>query len=226
MSENETIKHVAPAGPRQKATPRPSSVAKRSMIIDSALLLFAEHGFAGVSLRLVAGHARVPLSTLVHHFKDKKTLFDQAVTRAFERTTIVFDSILDENANAEVRLRHLLQRLMSFQLIESPEMRIIDQALLNIHVSTNISITDPLNENHEKVKKLFCQAAGSASGYEWHELREIAIGLSFGVVKFRRLQAQLMNGENSSGDSEFIRKTTDFYLSGIGLGSHNSKRSE
>jgi len=199
----------------RRVSSRPSSAAKKSMIVDSALALFAEHGFAGVSLRLIAAHAGVPLSTLVHHFSDKKALYDLAVTRAFERTTFVFDSILDESADVATQLRHLMHRLMSFQLVDSPEMRIIDQALLNPDIPAKISATALLEINHQKMKALFSRVAEKTGRYEWHELREMFIGLSYGTVKFRRLQAQLMIGENSSSNAEFIRKTTDFFLASI-----------
>jgi AcrR family transcriptional regulator len=198
--------------PARRISSRAASAAKKAMIVDSALALFAELGFAGVSLRLIATHAGVPLSTLVHHFGNKKVLYDQAVTRAFERTTFAFDSILDESAAIETQLRHLMHRLMGFQLAEPLEMRIIDQALLDRSGPTTIDATDLLTVNHRKMKALFCRVAEQVPGYKWHELREIFIGLSYGTVKFRRLQAQLIIGEEASSDAEIVRKTTEFFL--------------
>jgi AcrR family transcriptional regulator len=206
------------ASPARSVSSRPSSSAKKSLIVDAALSLFADHGFAGVSLRLIATHAGVPLSTLVHHFGNKQVLYDLAITRAFERTTFAFDSILDETADVETQLRHLMRRLMDFQLADPLEMRIIDQALLDRNGATTINATDLLRLNHEKMKALFQRVAAQVRGYEWHELREIFIGLSYGTVKFRRLQAQLIIGDSASSDAEIVRKTTEFFLTFIRAG--------
>jgi len=198
-----------------KAVPRASSNGKKSMIIDSALALFAEYGFNGVPLRMIATYAGVPLSTLVYHFPDKKILYDQAVTRAFERTTNIFDIAVDDKAEIEVQLRHLMHRTMYYHLVDSPEMRLIDQALLDKHVSVNIGISNLLENNHENMKRLFMGVSQMTEGYEWHELREIFIGLCYGAVKFRRLQSQLMIGEHTSNNSDFIRKAIEFYISSL-----------
>lgn len=56
-----------------------SSAPTRSKIISAATKLFAYNGFNGASLRGIAKAAGVDHSTLIHHFRDKKTLLSEAL---------------------------------------------------------------------------------------------------------------------------------------------------
>jgi AcrR family transcriptional regulator len=53
----------------------------RARILEVALPLFADHGFAGTSVRDVARAAGVNVATLAYHFRDKQGLYDEVVTR-------------------------------------------------------------------------------------------------------------------------------------------------
>ncbi len=48
----------------------------RQALIDSAMSLFAERGFAGTSLEEVTARARVTKGALYHHFRSKAALFE------------------------------------------------------------------------------------------------------------------------------------------------------
>ena len=56
----------------------------RERILDAALPLFAQHGFAGTSTRMVAGAAEVNVATLAYYFDDKEGLYDAVVQRLHE----------------------------------------------------------------------------------------------------------------------------------------------
>lgn len=53
----------------------------RERILDVALPLFAEHGYAGTPVRAVATAAGVNVATLAYHFVDKEGLYDTVVQR-------------------------------------------------------------------------------------------------------------------------------------------------
>lgn len=50
----------------------------RAALVDSAVALFTEHGYAGTSLDEVAKRARVTKGALYHHFLGKQALFEAA----------------------------------------------------------------------------------------------------------------------------------------------------
>jgi AcrR family transcriptional regulator len=53
----------------------------KERIIDAAERLFAENGFHGVSMRMVADSASIGLGTLTHHFASKEALLETVVLR-------------------------------------------------------------------------------------------------------------------------------------------------
>ncbi len=63
-----------------KAVAKKASGA-RLQILDAAEELFAQSGFDGVPVRLIAKHADVALSVVTYHFPSKEQLIDEVVTR-------------------------------------------------------------------------------------------------------------------------------------------------
>lgn len=55
--------------------------AGRTAILDAAEELFAQSGFDGVALRMVAKRAGVALSLVTYHFPSKEQLIDAVITR-------------------------------------------------------------------------------------------------------------------------------------------------
>ncbi|GAA4614015.1 TetR/AcrR family transcriptional regulator [Saccharopolyspora hordei] len=54
------------------------SETTRKALVDSAVELFTEHGYAGTSLEEIAKRARVTKGALYHHFGGKQALFEAA----------------------------------------------------------------------------------------------------------------------------------------------------
>src|SRR5690242_15170397 len=57
------------------------SVDTKQRILDVAEALFAEHGFAGTSLRRIIGEAEVNLAAVHYHFKSKESLLEAVIVR-------------------------------------------------------------------------------------------------------------------------------------------------
>jgi TetR/AcrR family transcriptional regulator, mexJK operon transcriptional repressor len=66
-----TSKHPGPG--------RPKDLEKRAAILEAAKNLFPQRGFEGVSMDAIASEAGVSKLTVYSHFKDKETLFSEAV---------------------------------------------------------------------------------------------------------------------------------------------------
>ncbi|MCB9687447.1 MAG: TetR/AcrR family transcriptional regulator [Alphaproteobacteria bacterium] len=64
--------------------PRSDGDRTRERILEVALPLFAQHGFAGTSVRTVGAAAGVNVATLAYHFQDKQGLYDAVVQRLHE----------------------------------------------------------------------------------------------------------------------------------------------
>lgn len=65
--------------PRSCSPGRPKDLEKRAAILDAAKRLFPENGFEGTSMDAIAAAAGVSKLTVYSHFRDKESLFAEAV---------------------------------------------------------------------------------------------------------------------------------------------------
>jgi AcrR family transcriptional regulator len=70
--------------PERKSRREQAGEATRAALVDASRALFAERGYAGVSIDDITERTRVTRGALYHHFEDKRDLF-QAVVEAVER---------------------------------------------------------------------------------------------------------------------------------------------
>ncbi|MEQ1566330.1 MAG: TetR family transcriptional regulator [Myxococcota bacterium] len=75
---------------------RSDGEATRARILEAALPLFAAHGYAGTSVRAVAGAAGVNIATLAYHFEDKEGLYDTVVQRLHHDLVQAFPTVEGE----------------------------------------------------------------------------------------------------------------------------------
>src|SRR3989449_9464284 len=68
--------------PRAAAVPAPEPTSTRDAILDAAERRFADRGFAGVSMREIAGEAGLKnQASLYHHFRHKRALYEAVLSR-------------------------------------------------------------------------------------------------------------------------------------------------
>lgn len=80
--------------------PKGSELQSRERLLDSALKLFLQHGYGGLSLELIARDARVSMRTLYSHFGGKAGLFGAVIRRCSDH----FVDSLPESAEPETAL--------------------------------------------------------------------------------------------------------------------------
>ena len=86
----------------------------KDKILNSAEILFAEHGFSETSLRVITSVADVNLAAVNYHFGSKKELIQAVVDRYFISFTEYLEkefSLLDVNA-AQLTTKSLLESLI------------------------------------------------------------------------------------------------------------------
>lgn len=69
---------------RRKADPQENQPEPKERIFSSALQLFQEKGYSGVSIRDIMAAADVTQATIYHHFGDKKGLYKAIVAQTLE----------------------------------------------------------------------------------------------------------------------------------------------
>ena len=108
-----------PVRPRRARPRRPQqrSLETRERLVEAALHVFADHGFAGASTREIARRAGVALAALPYHFTTKEALWKAAAGRIFAQLGESFGRRLQglEGVDERTRLRLLLGDFVRFQ---------------------------------------------------------------------------------------------------------------
>lgn len=106
--------------PERKRPGRPSDIAKRDAIIESASARFFQDGFAATSIEQIASEAGVSKVTIYNHFGDKRALFAASVERECEKMRGYFS--LDQEPNGTIRDRLTAIAQAMFDFLSRPEM--------------------------------------------------------------------------------------------------------
>ncbi len=120
---------------------RPSADMTRKRILQAALILFMQHGFAGTSMGQLAKKARVNQALIFHHFGNKEKLWRQVKIAVVESAQVIpisktpssiteFITSVFEQRITLYRQCPKLKRLVSWQRLESSSLlSVVDHPL-------------------------------------------------------------------------------------------------
>ena len=146
-------------------TAAPPGEQTRERILRLADDLFAEHGYARVSMRIVAGAAGVTKPALYYHFRDKEALYEECVSASQRRV----GAMLRESSGRDGPLRERLVAATLTLLTESHHHPIRTQSDIAEHLPGEAQ--HRLNEGfHDSVMRPLCDLFESAA--ERGELRD------------------------------------------------------
>lgn len=99
--------------------------AGEKAILDTAVRLFSENGFDGVSMRTVAREAGVSKSNIYHHFESKEALYLAIMQSSAESLSEMVENLAEGKGDFEQRLRkfarshlaHLFENVMTVRLV-------------------------------------------------------------------------------------------------------------
>ncbi|MCW0181196.1 MAG: TetR/AcrR family transcriptional regulator [Zavarzinia sp.] len=116
-----------PAKPPRPMTGRTERTqALRSAIIDSAIKEFAAKGYAGASLRMIAGRTGIELGHLGYHFSTKMDLWQAAVAALFDAMPKAADIPLATTpAEASANVGQLIVDYASFCITHPEHIQIV-----------------------------------------------------------------------------------------------------
>ena len=142
-----------------KARFEPQGTAAK--ILDSAELVFSEHGYAGTSTREVARRAGVPFGALHYHWGSKKQLWDAVFRRLADRTRDTIIGNFTPGATLGALLDNLVDAFLDFFAQHRTVARLCHRA----------SLESP--ELHREIHSMFTELEALGRGI----LRELVPGL-------------------------------------------------
>jgi AcrR family transcriptional regulator len=86
--------------------------AKRQVILASAALLFAERGFGGTSMSMIAEHAGGSKAWLYHYYESKEAIAEDLVCEFLGELVAATGDAVQRKGSAEERLRRLITEVV------------------------------------------------------------------------------------------------------------------
>jgi AcrR family transcriptional regulator len=96
--------------------------ATRESLLRSALVVFREKGYERTTVRAIADHAGVPISTLYTHIESKEKLFLELVAPVIERADARLEEIVRSSGSPTEKLREAIVAAAAAFDDSSPEL--------------------------------------------------------------------------------------------------------
>jgi len=142
----------------------------RDVILDAAERRFAERGFAGVSVREIAGDAGLKnQASLYHHFKNKKALYEAVLLRGVEPLVEIVSRSEIAGDAADPVLEQVVDYLGSHPHLP----RLIQRAGLDDTKTLRSTVTKLLSPLYAHGLRVL----GASGGWDAAEMPHLAVGL-------------------------------------------------
>jgi AcrR family transcriptional regulator len=117
-----------------QSTPRRSAVepVRRAQIVDAAITVVAEEGYARASMARIAQRAGLSKGLLSYHFRNKDDLLEQAMRTTFAAITVAVIDEIDVSAPAPEILRAAIHRVADYGATHRHQLRAMDQISRNL----------------------------------------------------------------------------------------------
>jgi AcrR family transcriptional regulator len=99
-------------------------------ILTKAILLFAEKGFAGLSMRQLAKEVGISAATIYHHFPDKQSLYRETVLFAFSDKEQAFTKLWSSDGSAEQKLSDFIRTTAQLLIKDRDFNRLLQREIL------------------------------------------------------------------------------------------------
>lgn len=164
--------------PISSAAPHAASTDGRARILAAAIVLFAERGFAAVSISDVAQAAGMVKSAIYHHFSSKEALYLAVLRETVQQSTVQ----MAKAADGETWLERLHGAATSVARLVGPRSHVLSLILEGIGRSTAGVDPATAGEVHELRQEFLSViraeiSAGIRAG-ELHEMDPVLASLS------------------------------------------------
>ncbi len=179
--------------PKKRGRGRPREGDKERRILDAALVLFAERGYHGTAVPLVAHAAGVGTGTIYHYFSSKEELVNAVFRDAKTRLgSAIFDGLESDRPPRELFL-DVWNRLVSFARREPLSFRFLE-------MQDHVPYLDEESRALEQRILVPLWIAGSRLGGNVPTEISMALvwGALVGLIKSERLGYLTLNDESLS----------------------------
>ena len=186
-------------------------------IMDAATPLFAQKGFAGVSVKEIAEAAGVNIALISYHFGGKENLYSTILETQFELVDKIISLIRKEEHCPIEKMRRFSQEYVKVNKSCPNIHRLIYGEIINPSTCYETIVKPGASRSRDFVAE--CIQAGISSGQIRSDIKpDCANMLLAGVLHFYFLSSQLADSflvvENDKAEY-YMTEAIDIYLRGI-----------
>ena len=137
------------AKPRGRGRPVGDRAAKRAELLDAAIAVIAEDGFAGTSLRKVADRAGTSTGAVTYYFSNKEEMMAAVIESRFD----IFDAMLTSR-EGEADVSAVLKRWLDWTKADIPGEWLASFELLS-HASHVPALAQVFQRRYARYRKVF-----------------------------------------------------------------------
>ncbi|MDD5322397.1 MAG: TetR/AcrR family transcriptional regulator [Methylococcales bacterium] len=105
-------------------------MSSKEKILETAIVLFAQKGYSGLSMRQLAQAIDMSVAAIYHHFPDKNALYLETVRFAFSDKEQVFAQVWESDCPAEEKLGRFIRSLIDVMLQDRDFHRLMQREIL------------------------------------------------------------------------------------------------
>jgi len=102
----------------------------KEKILSKAIVLFAEKGYSGLSMRQLATAVNMSVAAIYHHFPDKNALYLDAIQYAFSGKEPAFAQVWESDCTAEEKLARFIRSLLEVMLQDRNFHRLMQREIM------------------------------------------------------------------------------------------------
>jgi AcrR family transcriptional regulator len=177
-------------------------LSSKEKILSAAIVLFAQKGYSGLSMRQLALSVELSVAAIYHHFPDKNTLYLEAVRFAFSDKEQVFDQVWKSDGSAEEKLGRFIRGLIDVMLEDRDFHRLMQREILEADPARMQLLAQGVFNNQ------FCLlmqlVAKMAPDQDAHLLATSVIGLAKYYIEYQPLLKYFPGWKPEHEKPEFI----------------------
>jgi AcrR family transcriptional regulator len=150
--------HVSKTGRRRRGPGRPPKAEAgdtKAELIDVALRLFAEHGYAGTSIRAIAREIGLSESVLYAHFASKQAIYDAAMKLVGPQVAISALAVAPADADPSDFIHAFADRVLAAW--DTPRARQVISLISRDGLLHDSTLTDGIERAVERLAEVFAR---------------------------------------------------------------------
>ncbi len=102
----------------------------KEKILSKAIVLFADKGYSGLSMRMLATAVNMSVASIYHHFPDKDALYLEAVSYAFSGKELIFSQVWESDSTPVEKLGKFVRSLIDVITLDPDFHRLMQREIM------------------------------------------------------------------------------------------------